>query len=65
MRVIAILAERHFAQKEVAELIGTIMLGERERVDHVADRLRHFLSAIEEKTVYHDLLRHGDAGRHE
>ena len=65
MRIIAVLSERHFAQEEVAQLVGAVMFGQGERIDYVADRLRHFLSAIEEKTMNDDLPRHGDFRRHE
>ena len=63
--VIAILAERHLAQEEIAELVHAIGIGERERVDHVADRLRHLLTAIEQESVRENPPRHVDAGRHQ
>ena len=63
--VIAVLAERHFAQQEIAQRIDAIGVGERERIDHIADRLRHLLTAVEEKAVGEDAVRHRDAGRHQ
>ena len=63
--VIAVLAERHLAQEEIAELIDAVGVGHRERIDHVADRLRHLLAAVEQEAVREDALRHLDAGRHQ
>ena len=34
-------------------------------IDHIADRLRHLLPAIEQEAVREDALRHLDAGRHQ
>src|SRR5262245_66272105 len=65
MAVVAILAERHFPQKEIAKLIDAIGVSHRETVDHVADRLRHFLAAIEQKAMRKNSLRHLDACRHQ
>ena len=45
--VIAVLPEGHLAQEEIAKLVDAIGVRQGERVDHVADRLRHLLSAIE------------------
>ena len=55
--VIAVLAERHFAQQEIAELIDAVIADEDEGIDHVADRLRHLLPAIVEKAVAEHALR--------
>ena len=63
--VVAVLAERHLAQEEIAELIDAIGVGHRERVDHVADRLRHLLAAVEQEAVRENAPRHIDAGRHQ
>ncbi len=63
--VVAVLAERHLAQEEIAELIDAVGVGHRERIDHVADRLRHFLAAVEQEAVREDAARHLDAGRHQ
>ena len=49
--VVAVLPERHFAQEEIAQRIDAIGVGERERIDHVADRLRHLLPAVEQEAV--------------
>ena len=59
--VVAVLAERHLAQEEIAQLIDAIGVGQRERVDHVADRLRHLLAAVEQEAVREDAARHLDA----
>ena len=63
--VIAVLAERHLAQQEIAQRIDTVSVGQRERIDHVADRFRHFLAAIEQKAVGENAARHLDARRHQ
>ncbi len=65
VRVVAVLAERHLAQEEVAQGIDAVMFGERRRRDDVADRLRHLLAAIEQKPVHHDLSRQRQPGRHQ
>ena len=49
--VIAVLAERHFTQKEVTQRIDAIGVDQRKRIDDIADRLRHFLAAVEQKPV--------------
>ena len=38
-------AERHLAQDEVAEGVVAVLVGERERLDDVAERLRHLAAA--------------------
>ena len=63
--VIAVLPERHLAQEEIAQRIDAVGVGERERIDHVADRLRHLLAAVEQEAVAEDAARHRDAGRHQ
>ena len=63
--VIAVLAERHFAQQKIAQRIDAIGIGQRERIDHIADRLRHLLAAVEQKAVGENAARHRDAGRHQ
>ena len=65
MAVVAVLAERHLAQEEIAQLVDAVGVGQRERVDHVADRLRHLLAAVEQEAVGEDAPRHRDAGRHQ
>ena len=55
--VAAVLAERHLAQEEVAHLVEAVMLDQRERIDDIADRLRHFLAAVEQEAVREDPLR--------
>jgi hypothetical protein len=52
--VIAVLAERHLAQEEVAHLVDAIGLAQVEGVDDVADRLRHLLAAVEDEAVGED-----------
>ena len=47
LAVAAVLAERHLAQQEVAHLVDTELVDQRDRVDHVADRLAHLLAAVE------------------
>ena len=63
--VVAVLSERHLAQEEVAQRIDAVGIGERERVDDVADRLRHLFAAVEQEAVAEDRARHRDAGRHQ
>ena len=63
MAVIAVLAERHLTQEEIAQRIDAIGVGERERIDHVAHGLRHFLPAIEEKAVAEDAFGRRQARR--
>ena len=40
------------------------MSSERERIDHIADRLRHFLAPVEEKPMDDNLARQRKFGRH-
>ena len=56
VRVIAVLAERHLAHEEIAQLVDAVGVGQRERIDHVADRLRHLLAAVEQEAVAEDAL---------
>ena len=63
--VVAVLAERHLAQEEIAHRIDAVGVGQRERIDHVADRLRHLLAAVEQEAVREDAARHLDPGRHQ
>ena len=65
MAVVAVLPERHLAQEEIAQRIDAVGLGERKRIDDVADRLRHLLAAVEQKAVGEDAARHGNACRHQ
>ena len=65
MVVVAVLAERHLAQEEIAHLVDAILVGEIEGVDDVADRLRHLLAPVEQEAVGIDPLLHGNAGRHQ
>ena len=65
MRIIAVLSEWHLTQEEITHLVDAVVIGERRRVDHIADRLRHFLPAIEQEAMHHDLLRDRQASRHE
>ena len=63
--VIAVLAERHLAQQEIAQRIDPVGVGKGEGIDDVADRLRHLLAAVEQEAVAEDVARHVDAGRHQ
>ena len=63
--VAAVVAEGSFAQEEVAHLIDAIAVHQIERVDHVADRLRHLLPAVVEEAVREDPMRQRDARRHQ
>ena len=65
MAVAAVLAERHFAQEEIADLVEAVVLDHGERVDDVADRLRHLLAAVEQEAMREHALRQLDAGRHQ
>ena len=52
--VVAVLAERHLAQEEIAHLVDAILVSEVEGVDDVADRLRHLLAlTVDDKGVVH------------
>ena len=59
----AVLPERHLAQEEVAHRVAPVGLDQAERVDDVADRLRHLLPAVEEEAVREDALRRLEPGR--
>ena len=63
--VVAVLAERDLAQEEVAQLVDAVGIGERERIDHVADRLRHLLAAVEQEAVPEDPLGQRQVRRHQ
>ena len=65
MRIAAVLAERDFAQEEIAHRVEPVGVDHRLRADDVADRLRHFLAAVEQEAVHDDLFRHGQSGRHQ
>ncbi len=65
MAVVAVLAERHLAQQEIAHLVEAVVLDQRERVDDIADRLRHLLAAVEQEAVAEHALRQFDARRHQ
>ncbi len=65
MTVVAVLPERHLAQEEVAKLINSVGVGKLERIDDIADRLRHFLPAIEQKAVAVHALRRRNPRRHQ
>ena len=41
------------------------MLRQREGIDDIADRFRHFLAAVEQKAVREHAFWRGDAGRHQ
>src|SRR5438552_2772934 len=51
MAVSAVLSERDFAQQKIPELVDPIGTGKHERVDHIADRFRHLLTAVEQEPV--------------
>ena len=63
--VAAVLAERYFAQQEIAQLIDAVLHREIEGIDDVADRLRHLLALVEQEAVGIDALRQRDARRHQ
>jgi hypothetical protein len=65
VRIVAVIAERHLAQEEVAHLVDAVMLGHLERVDDIAERFRHLLAAVEQEAVAEDAFRHGQARRHQ
>jgi hypothetical protein len=65
VRIVAVLAERHLAQEEVAQLIDAVGIGQCEGVDHVADRLRHLLALVEQEAVAEDALRQREPRRHQ
>ena len=60
--VVAVLAERHLAQEEVAHLVDAVLIRKVERIDDVADRLRHLLAAVEQEAVRINPLRQRNAG---
>ena len=63
--VVAVLPERHLAQEEIAHLIDTVLIGQVEGIDDVADRLRHLLAPAEQEAVRIDPFLHGNARRHQ
>ena len=64
-RDVAVLSERDLAQEEVAHGIRAELLNERNRVDDVADGLRHLRAVHDEPAVPIDLFRQVKAERHE
>src|SRR4029078_12104403 len=50
-RIMAILPEHHFAHEKVAYRFAAVGFDEIERVDDVADRLRHLLTLVQAKTL--------------
>ena len=65
MVIVAILPERHLAQEEIAHLVDTVLVGEIEGVDDIADRLRHFLTSAEQEPVGIDPPWQLNSGRHQ
>ena len=63
--VASVLAEGDLAQKEISERVDAEALGEHHRVDDIADALRHFLAAAEEKSMAVDLLWARQSRRHQ
>ena len=63
--IIAVLAEGHLAQEEVAHLIDAVMVDDGEGIDDVADGLRHLLAPVEQKAVAIDAARQLHARRHQ
>ena len=62
---VAVLAERDFAQEVEAHRVDAELLDQRERIDDVAERLRHLLAFDGQEAVREDALLHGDAGAHQ
>ena len=56
-RVIAVLPEHHFAHEKVAYRLAAVGFDEIERVDDVADRLRHLLTLVQHEAVAENPLR--------
>src|SRR5437764_8616516 len=65
MAVIAVLPEWHFAKEEIAQLIDAVGIRQGERINDIADRLRHFLTAVKQKAVREDATRHFNTRRHQ
>ncbi len=65
MAVAAVLTERYFTHQEVAQLIEPVSLNETERIDHVAERLRHLLAAVEQEAMSKNPLRQRDTSGHQ
>src|SRR5690606_40107218 len=65
MAIAAVLAERHFAQEEIAHGIEPVMPDHGKGVDDIANRLRHLLAAVEEEPVAEYTLGQSQSRRHQ
>ena len=65
MRIVAVLPERDFTQEEITQLVDPVMRGQRERIDHIADRFGHFLAAVEQESMAEHAFRQRQTGRHQ
>src|ERR671913_301692 len=66
MAVAAVLAEAHFAKQEITQGIDAISLRHIQRIDDIAQRLRHFFPAPgEDEAVTEDLSGQRKGGRHQ
>ena len=65
VRVAAVLAEGHFAQEVVAQLVDAVGFREIEGIEHVADGLRHLLALVEQEAVAEDALGQLKTRRHQ
>ena len=65
VREIAVVAERHLAQQEVAHRVEPVGVDQLERLDHVAERLRDLLAFVGPPAMGEDALRRREAGGHQ
>src|SRR3546814_773481 len=56
-RIASILPEADFAEQIIAQRIDAELLGERHRIDDIAERLRHLFPAVQEEAVAEHLFR--------
>src|SRR3546814_473515 len=59
------LSEADFAKQVIAQRIDAEAVGERHRIDDIAERLRHLFPAIEQKAVAEYLLRQRQVRAHQ
>ena len=65
VREVAVVAERHLAQHEIAHLVEAVALDQPERLDDVAQRLGDFLAAAGPPAMGEDPPRRCDPGGHQ
>src|SRR3546814_13878370 len=65
MREVAIIAERHLPQQEIAHRIEAVGLDPLQRIADVAERLRYLLSLVRPPAMGEDAAWRLQAGRHQ